>query len=134
MLSLTIIASGKKRPGDCWQDISVTQQSSPGSVSSVNSISTEAVEQLIEQLKYQHNRDSTKKNYYAIWKVFNQFYLCLDRKPKRWEDRLVLFVGYMINKKCKSSTIRSYICEIKSVLKDVNVRMFRKIRTYWAHS
>ena len=62
-----------------------------------------------------------QKNYYAIWNVFNTFYLKLDKKPGNWEDRLMLFVGYLINKKCKSMTIRSYICAIKSVPHDVNV-------------
>ena len=30
----------------------------------------------------------------------------------------MLFVGYLVEQKCKSSTIRSYILAIKSVLKD----------------
>ena len=62
-----------------------------------------------------------QKNYYTIWKAFNTFYLKLDNKPNNWEDRIMLFVGYLIKKKCKSTTIQSYICAIKSVLQDVNV-------------
>ena len=40
----------------------------------------------------------------------------LDKKPKTWEDRLTLFVGYLIETKKKSSTVKSYISAIKSVL------------------
>ena len=42
----------------------------------------------------------------------------MDCKPKTWEERLVLFVGYLIENKKKSSTIKSYISAIKAVLKE----------------
>ena len=51
-------------------------------------------------------------------KLFNQFIIRLDEKPSSWEDRLVLFVGYLIKEKKKSGTIKSYISEIRSVLKE----------------
>ena len=73
------------------------------------------------QVKISMQQRLNTKNYYAIWKAFNTFYLKLNKKPGNWEDRLMLFVGYLINKKCKSRAIRSYICAIKSVLHDVNV-------------
>ena len=57
------------------------------------------------------------QNYHCVWRVFNEFFLRLDYKPKSWEDRLVLFVGYLVNEKKQSSTIKSYISAIKAVLK-----------------
>ena len=41
----------------------------------------------------------------------------LDFKPKTWEERLVLFVGFLIQNNRKSTTIRSYISAIKCVLR-----------------
>ena len=42
----------------------------------------------------------------------------MDVKPINWEDRLTLFVGYLVHGKKRASTIRSYICAIKAVLLD----------------
>ena len=39
-------------------------------------------------------------------------------KPNNWEDRITLFVAYLIDKNRKSTTIKCYISAIKSVLKD----------------
>ena len=69
------------------------------------------------------HRDSTKKNYYAVWKVFNEFIIKLDQKPKLWQDRLTLFVGYLVEQNRQSSTVRSYISAIKAVLKMNNIRI-----------
>ena len=43
--------------------------------------------------------------------------LRLDHKPDNWGDRLILFVGHLIENKKQSSTVRSYISAIKSVLR-----------------
>ena len=91
--------------------------------STATSISTKAIEHIVERLKSQNNRTSTKKTYYNVWKKFNQFYIRLDRKPKTWEDRLILFVGYLINDKKQSSTIKSYISAIRSVLSEDGVTL-----------
>ena len=56
-------------------------------------------------------------NYYGIWKLFNKFFLRLDIKPLSWEERLVLFTGYLIEEGKKSTTIRSYLSAVRSVLK-----------------
>ena len=40
----------------------------------------------------------------------------LDVKPKLWEDRATLFLGYMINKGMQSSTVKSYLSAIKKTL------------------
>ena len=66
-------------------------------------------------------RDSTRKNYYGIWKTFNDFFIRLDHKPRHWEDRINLFVAYLIREKRKSTTINSYISAIKAVLTDANI-------------
>ena len=85
--------------------------------SDASTISTMAVEQLIEKLRAEHNRDSTKKNYFGIWRNFNEFFIKLNTKPHTWEERLTLFVGYLVQKQLKASTIRSYISGIKAVLR-----------------
>ena len=69
------------------------------------------------------HRDTTKRNYYAIWKVFNEFFIRLDEKPDTWQDRLTLFVGYLIQKERQSSTVKSYVSAIKAVLKENNIHI-----------
>ena len=62
-------------------------------------------------------RSTTRRNYYSVWKTFNQFFTSLDQKPMNWEDRLSLFIGYLIEyKKVQSQTVRSYVSAIKTVL------------------
>ena len=65
--------------------------------SSSLTISTAEIEEVIEQLKMQKYRSSTRKNYYCVWKTFNLFYIQLDKKPNNWEDRIILFTAYLIN-------------------------------------
>ena len=71
---------------------------------------------VVNHLKLQRHRDSTRQNYYGIWKNFNEFFIKLDHKPIDWEDRIVLYVAFLIQNKRKSSTIKSYISAIKAVL------------------
>ena len=78
---------------------------------------------IVEKLQHDEYRDSTKKNYYSIWKVFSQFYICLDYRPQSWEDRLTLFVGYLIQNKKQSSMVKSYISAIKVVLKEEKIKI-----------
>ena len=68
-------------------------------------------------------RDSTKENYYTIWRLFNQFFIKLDVKPDTWEERMVLFIGYLADQNKKACTIRSYISAIKGVLINGNVEI-----------
>ena len=91
--------------------------------STTTSISTRAIENIIERLRYQNNRKSTKRTYYNIWRQFNHFYIRLNQKPKSWEDRLLLFVGYLVENNRQSSTIKSYISAIRSVLQDDGVTL-----------
>ena len=59
----------------------------------------------------------TNANYRQIWKQFNEFLIKLDNKPDEWEQRTLLFCGYLVNKNCKSTTIKCYISAIKYTLK-----------------
>ena len=92
-------------------------------LSNSTTISTESINRYVEQLKHQRCRDSTKKNYYNIWKIFNKFNVKLDVKPDTWEERLVLFMGFLIENKCRSSTINSYISGIKAILLQNNIKI-----------
>ena len=88
---------------------------------SSSTISASAIQGIVDKLKYQGRRNSTRKNYYTVWKLFNQFFIRLDYKPETWEDRIILFVGYLIENEKKSTTVKSYVSAIKAVLKDDNV-------------
>ena len=95
-----------------------------GSSSSTSStISTYAMKQIVEDLKFNRFRYSTRKNYYTVWRSFNEFFVKLDDKPKDWESRLILFIGYLVQEGKKAQTIKSYISGIKAVLKDINVEL-----------
>ena len=52
-----------------------------------------------------------------MWRQFNKFIIRLDSKPGSWEKCIVLFVAHLIDQKRKSSTIKSYLSAIRSVLK-----------------
>ena len=99
----------------------VKRQKSNKSSEGSSTISTTEIEEVIEQLKMEKYRKSTRRNYYSIWKVFNKFYIQLDRKPGNWEDRITLFAAYLIKENRKSTTVKSYISAIKAVLADINV-------------
>ena len=83
---------------------------------STSTISTIKIKNIVDRLRTERCRDSTQQMYYRIWKLFNQFFIRLDSKPDTWEDRLVLFTGFLIENKLKSNTIRSYLLAIKGVL------------------
>ena len=77
----------------------------------------------MENLKWERHRDSTRNTYYSVWKNFNQFYIRLDEKPQTWEDRIVLFAGYLISNNKKSSTVKSYVSAIKAVLSNLGTEV-----------
>ena len=93
------------------------------SVSGASTISTLDMFNIVEQLKSQRHTNSTRKNYYAIWRQFNHFILRLDNKPRNWEDRLTLYIGYLINSNRQSAMVKSYISAIKSVLQENNIEI-----------
>ena len=86
-----------------------------------HSISTEQIKMFVDRLKIEQFRSSTKKTYYSAWHTFNHFFLKLDNKPDEWEDRLILFVGFLIDQNSKSATIASYVSAIKVVLRLENI-------------
>ena len=86
-------------------------------------ISTASIKNIIEKLKMQHHRESTKAQYYTVWKVFNKFLVRLDIKPTTWEERLNLFVGYLIENNKQSATVKSYISAIKSTLIENDIEL-----------
>ena len=43
--------------------------------STSSTISTSAVHQIVNKLKLQRHRNTTKANYYSVWKTFNQFFI-----------------------------------------------------------
>ena len=63
---------------------------------STTTISSSEMRQVIQQMQMNRHRPSTKRNYFGIWKVFNNFIVKLDAKPKQWGQCLTLFVAYLI--------------------------------------
>ena len=94
-----------------------------GSKSSSSSISTWEMTNLVEQLKQGRFRGTTKKNYYSVWKMFNQFIIRLDIKPNNWEDRKILFVSYLIKEGKKSTTIKSHVSAIRAMLMNIGYEL-----------
>ena len=78
---------------------------------------------MIERLKCQRYRDSTHDTYYKIWKIFGQFYQKLDYKPDTWEEKIVLFAGFLIDNNLKSGSVRSYLSAIKGILAEDNIKI-----------
>ena len=86
-------------------------------------ISTASIQSIIEKLKQERVRATTKRNYLSVWKNFNKFFIKLDIKPSSWEDRIMLFAGHLINQEKRSQTVRSYISAIKGILRDDGVQI-----------
>ena len=105
------------------EDSKTTQPDDVISSKSDSMISTRNIEMFVDKLKMERFRGSTRSNYYTIWKCFNEFFINLDLKPNNWEDRLTLFVGYLVNRKRRSATIKSYISAIKAVLLDGGMKL-----------
>ena len=81
-------------------------------------ISVNHMQTIIDRLMSQQTRKSTAKTYLSVWRQFNNFIIKLDRRPKLWEDRVTLFVGYLIDKGMQSATVKSYVSAIKRMLID----------------
>ena len=88
---------------------------------SSSTISTAEIQDIVERLKHQHFRDTTRVTYYSIWK---QFFIRLDDRPKRWEDRIILFLGHLIGEcHLQSSTVRTYLSAIRAVLAEDEIQL-----------
>ena len=96
-------------------------QSTSSSTSSC--ISTDEMKGIIERLHMEKHRSTTKQMYYTVWKLFSKFNLCLDVKPTSWEDRIVLFIGYLVDCNKQSSTVKSYLSAIRAALKDDGIKL-----------
>ena len=77
----------------------------------------------MERLKNERLRNSTHRNYYSVWRTFNEFFVRLDVRPNDWSDRLSLFVTYLVDQKYRSQTVKSYISAIKGVLREDGVQI-----------
>ena len=86
-------------------------------------LSTRDIMELVEQLHHECFRSTTQQNYYGIWKNFNKIFLRLDVKPNAWEERLTLYVGYLVGCNKQSATIKSYISVIKAVLYGMGIEL-----------
>ena len=87
-------------------------------------LSSSTISRIIDKLKSERCRDSTRRTYHNVWHLFAKFYARLDRKSKLWNDRILLFVTYPVDAcKLKSTTVRSYISAIKGVLAEDGVEI-----------
>ena len=77
----------------------------------------------MNKLKYESVRDSTRRNYYSVWKTFNQFFIRLDIKSPTWEERLTLFVAHLVETHHRFQTCKSYILAIKKILREDGVEL-----------
>ena len=78
------------------------------------------MEQLLEEYQTDSgNRETTDENYYGIWKNFNHYLLLLDRMPTTWEEKVTLYCAHLIKTGIKSTTLKSYVSAIKSILKSI---------------
>lgn len=82
-------------------------------------ISTEYFQKVLEELELKAVEDSTMEVYMVAWRAMNEFYCRLDNKPKPWEQRMSLFIAFMIKKRYEKATIQTYISGIKYVLRNI---------------
>ena len=68
-------------------------------------------------------RSSTRKSYWCVWRIFNKFFIKLDCKLNNWEDRIVLFVGFLVENGLKSVTVKSYLSAIRAVLLENKIKL-----------
>ena len=47
----------------------------------------------------------------------------MDHKPDSWEERITLFVGYLIDQNKQSQTVRSYVSAIRGLLAEIKVKL-----------
>ena len=97
-----------------------TNQTNKSGSSSSNSSSFSTVEilEIISKLQNSKYRPSTKNTYMTVWRIFNESFVKLDKKPDTWENRILLFAGHLVQERQQSATIKSYSSAIKAVLLD----------------
>ena len=47
----------------------------------------------------------------------------MDSKPSNWEDRLTLYVGYLVHCNRQSATVKSYVSAIRAVLQENDIEI-----------
>ena len=67
------------------------------------------METILEQLLSKSNRTSTWNSYITVWRNCNKFFIKLDNKPNKWEDRVALYCAFLVQKGLKLTTLRSYV-------------------------
>ena len=77
----------------------------------------------MDRLKNQRCRDTTRNTYYRIWKLFAKFYLRLDIKPQEWEDKILLFIAFLIDNGFQSSTVKTYLSALRCVLAESGIKL-----------
>ena len=63
-------------------------------------------------------RASTNSTYFRVWRQFNKFIINLDKRPDTWEERTILYIGYLVHNGMQFSMIKSYVSVIKKTLVD----------------
>ena len=96
-------------------------ESSSGS--SMTTISSQRMEEILDKLAMHTTRHSTAANYQAIWRKFNRFLVNLDRKPPTWEHRMCLYGAHLVEQGAQSATIKLYFSAIKKVLTYINYKV-----------
>ena len=86
-------------------------------------ISSGRMEEILQQLKLKTTRSSTTANYYRIWQSFNKFIVRLDSIPGNWENRVMLYVAYLIDTGHQSSSVKSYLSGIKKILSFIDYEL-----------
>ena len=90
------LAGNKKRTAEDDRKAEANLVTDQESSSTRSSVSSKLIQGIVEHLRCQFLRDSTKQNYYNVWRTFNKLNLKLDKMPASWEERLTLFIGYHI--------------------------------------
>ena len=92
-------------------------ESTISSTSDSTKLSTKSLQLLRDGLTSNNHRKSTRNNYHAVWRKFNEFVIQLDHIPRQWEERVSLYCTYLIKiKGLQSSTVKSYVSAIKDKL------------------
>ena len=102
-----LIFAGKSRKQKKLDNTSTTTSST---------ISSSWMWEIIDWLKWNQHRTSTKHNYHTIWKLFSKFVFQIDQRPVTWEDKILLFTGFLIDRGKQSSTVKSYISAVEAIL------------------
>ena len=105
-------------------------------------ISMQHLENIIEHLRNNKHRSTTRYTYHKVWTKFNEFLIQLDHIPRKWEDRVSLYCGFLIEvKRRQIATVKSYVSAIKAVLQndgyewsDKNLLISTLVNTSNSHS